>query len=230
MNNNIQNLADSFTSIYLPQEIIINLVLSFILGLIISVVYKFTHKGLSYSQSFMVTNIFVSVIVCMVIMIIGNSLARAFALVGALSIIRFRTVVKDTKDTAYIFWSLAAGMASGTGSYFLAVSGTIIITSIALILYKTNFGSIIKSEFILQFRTISNDPEISKLFNKVISKYSKSSTLLSSESSEDGKSIKLNFDIILKEEIKQTELISELSKIKGLKEIVIIAAKSDVDY
>ena len=230
MNNNLQNLADSFTSIYLPQEIIINLVLSFILGLVISVVYKFTHKGLSYSQSFMVTNIFVAVIVCMVIMIIGNSLARAFALVGALSIIRFRTVVKDTKDTAYIFWSLAAGMASGTGSYFLAVSGTIILTSIALILYKTNFGSIIKSEFILQFRTNSNDPETSKLFNKIIAKFSKSSTLLSSESSEDGKSIKLNFDIILKDEIKQTELISKLSKIKGLNEIVIIAAKSDVDY
>ena len=230
MNDNLQSIADNFTSIYLPQEIIINLILSFILGLIISVVYKFTHKGLSYSQSFMITNVFVAVIVCMVIMIIGNSLARAFALVGALSIIRFRTVVKDTKDTAYIFWSLAAGMASGTGSYFLAISGTIIITSIALILDKTNFGSIIKSEFILQFRTISNDVGISKLFNQTISKYSKSSTLLSSESSEDGKSIKLNFDIVLKEEKNQTELVSELSKIKGLKEIVIIAAKSDVDY
>ena len=230
MNDNLQSIADNFTSIYLPQEIIINLILSFILGLIISVVYKFTHKGLSYSQSFMITNVFVAVIVCMVIMIIGNSLARAFALVGALSIIRFRTVVKDTKDTAYIFWSLAAGMASGTGSYFLAISGTIIITSIALILDKTNFGSIIKSEFILQFRTISNDVGISKLFNQTISKYSKSSTLLSSESSEDGKSIKLNFDIVLKDDKNQTELISELSKIKGLKEIVIIAAKSDVDY
>ncbi len=230
MNNNLQNIADSFTSIYLPQEIIINLILSFILGLIISVIYKFTHKGLSYSQSFMLTNIFVAVIVCMVIMIIGNSLARAFALVGALSIIRFRTVVKDTKDTAYIFWSLAAGMAAGTGSYFLAISGTFIISSIALILHKTNFGSIIKSEFILQFRTPSNNSEISKLFNKTISKFSKSSTLLSSESSEDSKSIKLSFDIVLKEELSQTELISELSKIKGLKEIVIIAAKSDVDY
>ena len=197
MNNNLQNIADSFTSIYLPQEIIINLILSFILGLIISVIYKFTHKGLSYSQSFMLTNIFVAVIVCMVIMIIGNSLARAFALVGALSIIRFRTVVKDTKDTAYIFWSLAAGMAAGTGSYFLAISGTFIISSIALILHKTNFGSIIKSEFILQFRTPSNNSEISKLFNKTISKFSKSSTLLSSESSEDSKSIKLSFDIVL---------------------------------
>ena len=230
MNNNLQNIADSFTSIYLPQEIIINLILSFILGLIISVIYKFTHKGLSYSQSFMLTNIFVAVIVCMVIMIIGNSLARAFALVGALSIIRFRTVVKDTKDTAYIFWSLAAGMAAGTGSYFLAIAGTFIISSIALILHKTNFGSIIKSEFILQFRTPSNNSEISKLFNKTISSFSKSSTLLSSESSEDGKSIKLSFDIVLKDEKNQTELLSDLSKIEGLKEIIIIAAKSDVDY
>ena len=207
MDNSLQNIQDSFTSIYLPQEIIINLILSFILGLIISVVYKFTHKGLSYSQSFMLTNVFVAVIVCMVIMIIGNSLARAFALVGALSIIRFRTVVKDTKDTAYIFWSLAAGMASGTGSYFLAIAGTFIITSIALILNKTNFGSIIKSEFILQFRTISNNSTVSNQFNKTISKFSKSSTLLSSESSEDGKSIKLSFDIILKDEKNQTELL-----------------------
>ena len=230
MNNNLPNIGNVFTLIYLPQEIIINLILSFVLGLIISVVYKFTHKGLSYSQSFMITNIFVAVIVCMVIMIIGNSLARAFALVGALSIIRFRTVVKDTKDTAYIFWSLAVGMASGTGSYFLAIAGTFIITSIALILHKTNFGSIIKSEFILQFRTVSNNSEISNLFNKTISKFSKSSTLLSSESSEDGESIKLSFDIILKDEKNQTELLSELSKIKELKEITIIAAKSDVDY
>ena len=152
MENNLLNSVDNFTSIYLPQEIIINLILSFVLGLIISVVYKHTHKGLSYSQSFMITNIFVAVIVCMVIMIIGNSLARAFALVGALSIIRFRTVVKDTKDTAYIFWSLAAGMASGTGSYFLAITGNIILSIIAFILFKTNFGSIVKSEFILQFR------------------------------------------------------------------------------
>jgi hypothetical protein len=143
---------NKISTIYNPNEIVINLILSFILGLIISTVYKKTHKGLSYSQSFMITNIFVTVIVCMVIMIIGNNLARAFALVGALSIIRFRTVVKDTKDTAYIFWSLASGMAAGTGSYFLAITGNIILSIIAFILFKTNFGSIVKSEFILQFR------------------------------------------------------------------------------
>ena len=222
----LQNVSE----IYLPQQIIINLFISFVLGVVISIVYKKTHKGLSYSQSFMITNIFVAVIVCMVIMIIGNSLARAFALVGALSIIRFRTVVKDTKDTAYIFWSLAAGMAAGTSSYFLAFVGTAIISVIAFSLHHLNFGSFIKSEFILQFRIKSNDTKISKSYNEIISKYSKTSTLLNSESATDGKSIKLNFDLVLKEEKDQTELLSELSKINGLSEVMIIAAKSDVDY
>ena len=232
MNDLVKNFTNinEISHIYHPSEIIVNLVISFILGIIISLVYKKTHKGLSYSQSFLVTNIFVCVIVCMVIMIIGNSLARAFALVGALSIIRFRTVVKDTKDTAYIFWSLAVGMASGTGSYFLAFSGTIIISGIAFILYFTNFGSIIKSEFILQFRTVSGDNNITSEYNKIIASYAKSSTLLHSEASADGKTIKISFDIVMKEDMKQDELISKISNIKGLTEVVLIAAKSDVDY
>ena len=223
-------MLENVSAVYNPQEILINLTLSFILGVIVSIVYKKTHKGLSYSQSFMITNVFVAVIVCMVIMIIGNSLARAFALVGALSIIRFRTVVKDTKDTAFIFWSLATGMASGTGSYFLAISGTIILSIIAFILHKTNFGSIVKSEFILQFRINSSDKNLSESFIKIIQQYTKSNVLLNSEISDDGKNIKSSYDVVMKEEKKQTELIKELASLKGLSEIVIVAAKSDVDY
>ena len=231
MNEGIKNFLATTNQahIYLPSEIIINLIISFILGVVISFVYKKTHKGLSYSQSFMITNIFVSVIVCMVIMIIGNNLARAFALVGALSIIRFRTVVKDTKDTAYIFWALAAGMASGTGSYFLAIAGTAILTGIAFILYFTNYGSMYKSEFILQFRTNIDDQQ-KPVYNKAISEYTKTSTLLNAESSGDGKSIKLSFDIIMKEDISQDKFISDLSKVAGVSEVVVVAAKSDVDY
>ena len=120
-NNTNFSIFQDIQKVYFPNEIIFNLILSFFYGLLISFVYKKTHKGMSYSQSFMITNIFLSVIVCMVIMTIGNSVSRAFALVGALSIIRFRTVIKDTKDIVYIFWSLAAGMACGTGNYFLAL-------------------------------------------------------------------------------------------------------------
>ena len=228
---NQSNIIDTikFGEIYNPSEILINLIIAFFLGFIISLVYKKTHKGLSYSQSFVLTNIFVCVIVSMVIMVIGNNLARAFALVGALSIIRFRTVVKDTKDTAFIFWSLAAGMASGTGSYFLAISGTAVISMIALVLYYTNYGSIFKSEFIIQFRS-RNSAKNKKNYNKIFSEYCKSSTLLNAESSGDGESLKLSFDIVLKENKTYDEFIQKLSQVSGLSEVVAVAAKNDVDY
>tara|TARA_B100001750_G_C15302742_1_gene493123 strand:+ start:125 stop:835 length:711 start_codon:yes stop_codon:yes gene_type:complete len=228
---NQSNIIDTikFGEIYNPSEIIINLIVAFFLGFVISLVYKKTHKGLSYSQSFVLTNIFVCVIVSMVIMVIGNNLARAFALVGALSIIRFRTVVKDTKDTAFIFWSLAAGMASGTGSYFLAISGTAVISMIALVLYYTNYGSIFKSEFIIQFRS-RNSAKNKKNYNKIFSEFCKSSTLLNAESSGDGQSLKLSFDIVLKENKTYDEFIQKLSKVSGLSEVVAVAAKNDVDY
>ena len=231
MDNSINNFLNKeiLTHIYLPSEIIINLLISFVLGLVISFVYKKTHRGLSYSQSFVVTNIFIAVIVCMVIMIIGNNLARAFALVGALSIIRFRTVVKDTKDTAYIFWSLAVGMAAGTGSYFLALAGTVVITFIAIILYVTNYGSIYKSEFILQFRS-KNDNDKKNKYNNVISEYTKSSKLLNVESSGDNKSLKLSFDVVMKEDKSYDQFVTDLSNIQDLTEVIVIAAKNDVDY
>lgn len=229
MNDAVSNILRQ-TIVYSASEIVINLLLSFIFGLLISLIYKATHKGLSYSQSFMLTNVFVSVIVCMVIMIIGNNLARAFALVGALSIIRFRTVVKDTKDTAYIFWSLASGMATGTGSYFLAIAGNIIISLIAYTLFKTNFGSIIKSEFIIQFRIKFGDKKASEKYNKILSKFAKTQTLLSSETAEDKSSIKISIDIVLKEGLESNNLLEEISLVEGLSEVVIIAAKTDVDY
>ena len=225
---NINNFfeLEKMSHVYLPTVILLNFALAFLIGMLISWIYKKTHRGLSYSQSFMLTNIFVAVIVCMVMMVIGNSLARAFALVGALSIIRFRTVVKDTKDTAYIFWALAAGMAAGTGSYFLAISGSIIISIIAYILHYSNYGSLNKSEFILQFRVPKDNQEYSNIINQ----YSNSASLIHAEPSGDGSSVKLSFDIVLKEKFNQNLLTSDLAKITEISEVVLIAAKSDIDY
>ena len=104
-----KQILDSMGSMltYSYQEMVINIVLAAVLGFILALVYRYTHKGLSYSQSFTQTVFFVSIIVAIVMMVIGSSLAKAFALVGALSIIRFRTVVKDTRDIAFVFLALA---------------------------------------------------------------------------------------------------------------------------
>tara|TARA_Y100001980_G_C14299214_1_gene127345 strand:- start:25 stop:558 length:534 start_codon:yes stop_codon:yes gene_type:complete len=177
----------------------------------------------------MLTIVFVTVVVCMVMMVIGNNLARAFALVGALSIIRFRTVIKDTKDTSYVFFGLAAGMAAGTSSYFLAVIGVIIISLLSIFLYKTNYGSIYKSEIILRFRADTNIK--AAVYNKILNKYSISSNILHIEPSSEKKSSNIiTFDLVLKKNINLENLSSDLQKVKGLSEIKLIASKTDVDY
>ena len=130
--------------------ILINLVAAFVLSIIVALAYKKNHKGLSYSQSLIFSFILLSVTTSCVIMVIGNNLARAFGLVGALSIIRFRTVVKDTKDTAYVFFALAVGMATGTGAYAIALLSTLVFVCVDTFLTKTNFGSIRKHEYIVK--------------------------------------------------------------------------------
>jgi len=214
--------------IYGPFDILLNLALASVLGLFISAIYKRTHKGLSYSQSFMLTIVFVTVIVAMVIMVIGNNLARAFALVGALSIIRFRTVVKDTKDTAFIFLALGAGMAAGTSSYFLAIAGSVVISTLAYVLHLINYGSLYKSEFLLRFRARKGTSEA---YDAVIAAHARSSSLLHVEpSGDEHQTTIMTFDILLHEDSDPEVISREVAALDGVSEVTLIASKADVDY
>lgn len=229
MNNVQETLASQgLAVIYQPQDMLLNICLAFLLGMVISYIYKMTHKGLSYSQSFMLTLVFVTMIVSIVMMVIGNNLARAFALVGALSIIRFRTVVKDTKDTAYVFMALAGGMAAGTSSYFLAFFGTLIFTVVAYVLSLTNYGAFYKSEFILRFQ-VSKDTQESN-YGDVIRRFAKSVTLLHVEPSGDQRTNKLTFDILMKKDAEPSALSNAVAGVAGVSEVRLIASKTDIDY
>lgn len=118
-------------------EIAIGLIMSVVLAFFIYFVYKKTYTGVMYSKNFNVTLLLITVITTMVMMIIGSNLALSLGMVGALSIIRFRTAVKDTKDSAFIFWTIAVGIACGSGIYTIAVLGSLVI---ALILFFINKG------------------------------------------------------------------------------------------
>lgn len=213
---------------YSYGEMIANIVLAIALGFLIANTYKQTHKGLSYSQSFTHTILFVTVIVAIVMMVIGGSLARAFALVGALSIIRFRTVIKDTKDTSFVFAALAVGMACGTSNYFLAVIATVFIIGLSLLVHKINYGALYKSEFILRFRFSQNSD--SSTYLEKIEENSKRSNMLHIEPSGDGEHLSLTYDITLKEGNSAEDLTKAMGAVDGISEVVLIASKSDIDY
>lgn len=217
-----QLLAYSYT------EMLANMLLAVALGFLMAWIYRRTHKGLSYSQSFTLTILFITVIVSVVMMVIGGSLARAFALVGALSIIRFRTVVKDTKDTAYVFAALAVGMAAGTSNYFLALTASVLIGLLALLTHRFNFGALYKSEFILRF--VFQQELDSSGYTSLLNRRAKTLSLLHMEPSGDNSQIKLTYDVVLREDVKPEQLTNELNQLEGVSEIVMIASKNDVDY
>ncbi|MCK4716381.1 MAG: DUF4956 domain-containing protein, partial [Candidatus Marinimicrobia bacterium] len=113
-----------------PGQVIVNMVVAFICGLLISIIYRWTYSGPTYSVTYLNSLIVLSMITSIVIMVIGNNLARAFGLVGAMSIIRFRTAIKDTQDIVFIFFSLAVGMASGVGMHLIALFGVLLIGAV----------------------------------------------------------------------------------------------------
>ena len=133
--NDFNDLTGEFN--YL--DIAISLALSFVLSCTVGVVYRRTHRNVSYSQSYVQTMIIMGVIIAMIMLIIGSNVARAFALVGALSIIRFRNALKETRDVGYIFLVMGVGMACGTRFYTLAVIATVFVCLMLLIMHRFNW-------------------------------------------------------------------------------------------
>lgn len=117
------------------------LILAFVLGQLAAWVYIYTHTGLSYSRSFVQSIVLLTVIISMAMMVIGTNIVFAFGMMGALTVIRFRNVLKDTRDTAFVFFALIIGMATGTFSFPLAIAGAIVYSVVVLYLYWTAFGS-----------------------------------------------------------------------------------------
>ena len=127
--------------VFTPESVLLSLLLAFALGQMLAWVYYFTHTGLSYSRSFVQALILISVVVALVMAVIGNSIITAFGLMGALAIIRFRNMIKDTRDVAFLFCALALGMAAGSQRYAIAVVGAAALCALAVYLRLVSFGS-----------------------------------------------------------------------------------------
>lgn len=116
------------------EEIIMNVLMSCILGFAIFLSYKLSHTGTIYSKKFNVSLVILTTLTGMVMTVIGNNIALSLGMVGALSIVRFRTAIKDSRDTVYIFWAIIVGICCGVGDYSVATIGSIIVFIITLIL------------------------------------------------------------------------------------------------
>jgi len=198
-----------------PQEIVLNLIVALIAGIIISVFYRKSYSGPGYQASFVNSLILLVIITAIVIMVIGNNLARAFGLVGAMSIIRFRTAVKETQDIMYIFFSLAIGMAVGVSQYGLALFGSLFIGTITYILSKSKFSTPVKSDLLLQFTYNSNGTKTPQ-YNELIENYCKKSKLINAKAVGVEDMLELSYYVGFKNKKQTTEFVQNLRKLEGI--------------
>ena len=159
-------ISDLQMTTFGPVQVVANLLVALVLALITTYVYRKTHSGYAYSRSFNMTMVSVTMVVTMMMMVIGNYLALSLGLIGALSVIRFRSAIKDSKDMAFLFICIAIGLACSTGDYIIAVTGTLVINIAILGLHFLRFGSVMDTDHILSF-TLPGKKNIDKMIEKI---------------------------------------------------------------
>jgi uncharacterized membrane protein YhiD involved in acid resistance len=209
-------------------DVVIVMVLSFVLSAFIGWIYKQTHRGTSYTQSFVFTLVINGMVVALVMMIVGSNIARAFSLIGALSIIRFRNAVKETRDVGFIFFSMAVGMAVGTKFYFLAVVAAVVISLMILLMTRFNWFAREMASQILRVQ-VPNGVPFDKLFDTPFLKFTSSSELISVDSVHSGMLTELTYSIGMKKSSQIQEFLTEIRNLNGNNKVTLIAGYNNTD-
>lgn len=152
-----QLLNPGTEQIFHPLDLLYVIAVSVACLFLVARSYQWTHRGVAYAQSYIHALFLLGMCSGVVMMIIGSNVARAFSLVGALSIIRFRTAVKDVRDTAYLFFAIIVGMGAGTGFYELTVAFTIIAVIVMALLHHFRFAERKVTEEVLKVTLLRDD-------------------------------------------------------------------------
>ena len=221
---NIQDLTGEISIL----DMVVVMVLSFALSAFIGWIYKTTHRGTSYTQSFVFTLVLNGMVVALVMLIVGSNIARAFSLVGALSIIRFRNAVKESRDVGFIFFTMAVGMAIGTKFYLLAIIAAVVISLMILVMTRFNWFAREMSSQILRIQVPNNLP-FDTLFDQTLLKFTSTSELISVDSVHSGMLTELTYTIGLKRSNLIQEFISDIKKLNGNNKVTLIAGYNNTD-
>ena len=201
-----------------PELILLSFLLAFIQGQMIAWIYIYTHSGLSYSRAFTQSIVLITLIVCMAMIVIGHNIAVAVGLIGALAVIRFRNILKDTRDTSFIFLALIMGMACGTGNFLYAMLGTGVIGLTLIYLHLTSFGSKHLSDGFIRFDVMSGAPPH---LREVLRRYCRGARLVSQRLSAGGQG-EMSYRLVLRDPGRAGELVRDIENLGGVANVTFV--------
>ena len=226
MNQPTVNFSDIFKSSFVEKmtsvsvlDVFIALALAFVIGLFIMQVYKKTFKGVMYSESFGVSLIALCLITTLIILAVTSNIVLSLGMVGALSIVRFRSAIKEPIDIAYLFWAISAGIVIGAGLIPLAIMGSIFI-GIVMGLFVNRKTTNNPYILVINCENDNSENDALKLLSKNVQKYNVKSKTVSPVNG-----IEMTVEIGLKKNT--TGFVNEISKVSGVSNVVLVSYNGD---
>ncbi|HEX5110685.1 MAG TPA: DUF4956 domain-containing protein [Vicinamibacterales bacterium] len=214
-------LPTSFSQVAL---VIVRLLAALLLGALVAVIYRQTRAKADVSESFTVTLVLLAILIAMVTQVIGDNVARAFSLVGALSIVRFRTVVRDTQDTAYVIFAVAVGMALGANNATVALSGIAIVAVAAFALRARNRfvapAPVEELPFELTVR-LALGLDAKALLSSTLDRFQVTRRLMSVSTARQGLAVDVGYRAALHDEGAVGDLVNALNKLEGVQGVTL---------
>lgn len=195
------------------------MVISLILSMVIFLTYKITFSGVMYNRKFNISLVMLTLVTTMVMFVIGSDIALSLGMVGALSIVRFRTAIKDPRDTVYIFWSIGVGLSVGTGNYLVSSIGSVFLLGVLSIFSFSGIGK--EDRYILIIR--GNRDKEEEIMRCVFNSF-KGSKLRAKNSI--GNSMEIIYQIKIKNN-EDKNIISNLYSIEGVNAVNIVAQNGE---
>ena len=208
------SVLENFDTTLSSADILAGLAVAIAAGLFILLIYKFTMQQVTFNRSFCVSLLLVSVISAMMVLTITSNLALSLGMVGALSIIRFRTAIKDASDTAFLFWSVAAGITAGAGYYMLTMIGCLAVGLVCLI--STVLFNFMDKPFLLVVRAGNDEAvgEVEAILNAYRIRFSLSSMV------ENGENVEMIYELGINP--RKQRPVSALREIDGVYSVSIV--------
>jgi cytochrome bd-type quinol oxidase subunit 1 len=203
-----------------PLIVLGRLVASMLLGGVVAWIYQRTRPESETSSSLAITLVLLSILIAMVTQVIGDNVARAFSLVGALSIVRFRTVVRDTVDTAFVIFAVAVGMAVGADHPSVALSGIGVVGVAAWVMTRRQAAAESQVTYLLQVR-VGLGHDVETLLAPALSAHARSRRLVSMSTAKQGMAIEATYRTELQKEQSAGELVKALNRIEGVQSVSI---------
>jgi uncharacterized membrane protein YhiD involved in acid resistance len=224
MDITFQDLSGTFS----VGDIAIALALSFLLSAGIGWVYRATHRNVSYSQSYVQTLIILGMLISLIMLVVGSNIARAFALVGALSVVRFRNAIKETRDVGFIFLVMGVGMACGTRFYTLAIVAAVAISLIILVMYRFNWFALNVQRQVVKVQVPAGENRTGDI-QDVLVRYTTEFELVSLESIRAGALTELMYTVRLKKGTEPGDLIAALSERTSGQRVTVLTGYDQTD-